>query len=201
MTTQVTKEMVQAAIDAFDNGETLEDCWQEALEAAISVNQKPIATDKEQGWCPDVCPLTGTPFFMWINHYQTGQMVPTYGGPFDSYTIPVKGDDGSYCRERFDHDRGHWLENESYDVGLVVIPEEDYEPKSESKNRSGTDCEAKELLSLDCALSRQRMNGLQISLVNKQLFKPLMDDMYAIDPVKAKRFLANINIEEGQGIA
>ncbi len=201
MTTQVTKEMVQAAIDAFDNGETLEDCWQEAIEAAIGVNQQSIATDKEQGWCPDVCPLTGAPFFMWINHYQTGQMVPTYGGPFDSYTIPVKGDDGSYCRERFDHDRGHWLENESYDVGLVVIPEEHYEPKSESKNRSGTDCEAKELLSLDCALSRQRMNGLQISLVNKQLFKPLMDDMYAIDPVKAKRFLANINIEEGQEIA
>ncbi|MEE1886376.1 hypothetical protein [Pseudomonas carassii] len=39
-------------------------------------------------WYPDECPITGRQFFMWIEHPDDG-MVPTYGGPFDSYTIPV----------------------------------------------------------------------------------------------------------------
>ncbi|WP_227472664.1 hypothetical protein [Delftia acidovorans] len=60
-------------------------------------------------WCPDVCPITGRPFFMWIEHWQTGKPVPTYGGPYDSYTIPVKDSDGSFECERYDHDEGGWL--------------------------------------------------------------------------------------------
>lgn len=32
-------------------------------------------------WAPQACPITGRPFFMWIEHHQTGRMVPTYGGP------------------------------------------------------------------------------------------------------------------------
>ncbi|EZP56355.1 hypothetical protein [Delftia sp. RIT313] len=60
-------------------------------------------------WCPDVCPITGRPFFMWIDHWQTGKPVPTYGGPYDSYTIPAKDSDGSFECERYDHDEGGWL--------------------------------------------------------------------------------------------
>jgi len=39
-----------------------------------------------QPWCPDRDPITLRPFFMWIEHPERG-MVPTYGGPFDSYTL------------------------------------------------------------------------------------------------------------------
>ncbi|NNQ96646.1 hypothetical protein GBT11_25205 [Escherichia coli] len=40
-------------------------------------------------WRPDICPITGRAFFMWIEHPTLGN-VPTYGGPLDSYTIPTK---------------------------------------------------------------------------------------------------------------
>ena len=72
-----------------------------ALEAPAAPESAP--------WCPDVCPITGRPFFMWIDHWQTGKPVPTYGGPYDSYTIPVKDSDGSFECERYDHDEGGWL--------------------------------------------------------------------------------------------
>ncbi|WP_261986136.1 hypothetical protein [Escherichia fergusonii] len=36
-------------------------------------------------WRPDICPITGRVFFMWIEHPTLGN-VPTYGGPLDSYT-------------------------------------------------------------------------------------------------------------------
>ncbi|HCO9878511.1 TPA: ead/Ea22-like family protein, partial [Escherichia coli] len=36
-------------------------------------------------WRPDICPITGRAFFMWIEHPTLGN-VPTYGGPLDSYT-------------------------------------------------------------------------------------------------------------------
>ncbi|KGH04435.1 hypothetical protein P608_24545 [Comamonas thiooxydans] len=60
-------------------------------------------------WCPDVCPITGREFFMWIEHWKTEQDVPTYGGPFDSYTIPVKHEHGTFSCERFDHNAGKWM--------------------------------------------------------------------------------------------
>jgi len=46
---------------------------------------------------------------MWIEHWKTGQAVPTYGGRFDSYTIPVKDEHGTLSCERFDHDAGEWM--------------------------------------------------------------------------------------------
>ena len=65
---------------------------------------------------PDKCPLTGSPFFMELET-PAGDVVPTYGGPFDSYTIPVKdeGDnpDGTYTVQRYDHDEGAWVEDET----------------------------------------------------------------------------------------
>lgn len=58
---------------------------------------------------PMKCPITGYPFFMLIEHPDLGE-VPTYGGPFDSYTIPTSDEDGNYYRERYDHDAGGWVE-------------------------------------------------------------------------------------------
>lgn len=58
----------------------------------------------------DKCPITGRPFFMNIDHDQLGY-VATYGGPFDSYTIPALARDGSELRsERYDHEDGRWIE-------------------------------------------------------------------------------------------
>jgi hypothetical protein len=39
-----------------------------------------------------------------------GEEVPTYGGPFDSYTVPYVDDDGDLRCERYDHDAGEWVE-------------------------------------------------------------------------------------------
>lgn len=77
-------------------------------------------------WCPDVCPITSEPFFMWIEHHATGQSVPTYGGPYDSYTIPEKDQNGSYCRERYDHDEGCWRLDDVEDVGVQIVSDQAY---------------------------------------------------------------------------
>lgn len=76
-------------------------------------------------WCPDVCPITGKPFFMWIDHPRHGS-VPTYGGPYDSYTIPVRDDAGSFCCERYDHDNGWWVADEVHDVGVQIVSDQAY---------------------------------------------------------------------------
>ena len=77
-------------------------------------------------WRPEVCPITGLPFFMWIEHYETGEMVPTYGGPYDSYTIPLKDQDGSYIRDRYDHDEGGWLIDFCEDVCVQIVSDQLY---------------------------------------------------------------------------
>lgn len=76
--------------------------------ARLSAAPAAVAVPDER-WCPDVCPITGRKFFMWIEHWKTGRYVPTYGGPYDSYTIPVKDEDGTFSCERFDHDAGEWM--------------------------------------------------------------------------------------------
>ncbi|MEA9440033.1 hypothetical protein VCX45_04850 [Aeromonas caviae] len=62
---------------------------------------------------PDKCPITRRDFFMEIDG------VPTYGGPYDSYTIPeMLGTPEQPWHERelfvrrFDHDRGCWVDDE-----------------------------------------------------------------------------------------
>ena len=42
---------------------------------------------------PTICPITGLVYFMTLED-ENGKFVHTYGGPFDSYTIPEKDDDG-----------------------------------------------------------------------------------------------------------
>lgn len=85
-------------------------------------------------WCPDVCPITGRKFFMWIEHWATGKDVPTYGGPYDSYTIPVKEQDGTFTCERYDHDAGEWMtEGMGWEcVGVMLVDDQSFvvDPKN-----------------------------------------------------------------------
>ncbi|EEI1035344.1 ead/Ea22-like family protein [Salmonella enterica] len=83
------------------------------LSRAASVNSQ---------WKPDVCPVTGRKFFMWIEHETLGY-VPTYGGPFDSYTIPTRDSSGEFYRERYDHDLGGWVEGEF--IGIYLIDDDE----------------------------------------------------------------------------
>ncbi|MES2415149.1 MAG: hypothetical protein V4614_15185 [Pseudomonadota bacterium] len=83
---------------------------------------------------PEKCPITRRPFFMVIDHPTMGA-VPTYGGPYDSYTIPVmQGESDQQMHQReldvehFDHDRGHWVETET--IPLRVI-HDDFLPDDE----------------------------------------------------------------------
>lgn len=51
---------------------------------------------------------------MMLEHPDLG-MIPTYGGPYDSYTIPEKDDeDGTYSQYRYDHDEGGWWDGIEY---------------------------------------------------------------------------------------
>lgn len=88
------------------------------------VQPAPAASTAPERWCPDVCPITGRKFFMWVEHWKTRQHVPTYGDPFDSYTIPVRDEGGTYHCERFDHDAGAWRDWE--DVGLVLVDDQSF---------------------------------------------------------------------------
>ncbi|EBA4612007.1 hypothetical protein CTZ44_24745 [Salmonella enterica] len=83
------------------------------LSKAASVNSQ---------WKPDVCPVTGRQFFMWIEHETLGY-VPTYGGPFDSYTIPTRDSSGEFSCERYDHDFGGWVGGEF--IGLYLIDDDE----------------------------------------------------------------------------
>lgn len=58
---------------------------------------------------PHVCPITGRKFWGNISHPELGY-VATYGGPFDTYTIPTIRDDGELRCERYDQDEGWWIE-------------------------------------------------------------------------------------------
>jgi hypothetical protein len=99
---------------------TLLNALEQATEKRIAELSEAASVNSQ--WKPDVCPITGQEFFMWIEHPELGY-VPTYGGPFDSYTIPTKDIDGEYSRERFDHDRGHWVDGEM--LGLYLIDDDE----------------------------------------------------------------------------
>ncbi len=101
------------------------------FDAGIPGNKTPQAAPAavavpDERWCPDVCPITGRRFFGWIEHWKTGKDIPTYGGPFDSYTLPVKDEDGTFSCERFDHDAGEWMtEGMGWcDLGLMLADDQ-----------------------------------------------------------------------------
>ena len=71
-----------------------------------------------------VCPITKRPFFMDIEHPTIG-VVATYGGPFDSYTIPEPDEDGCFRSERYDHDAGDWMEGGNPEP-LMLVHDDEY---------------------------------------------------------------------------
>lgn len=74
-------------------------------------------------WAPEKCPITQRPFFMWIEHHKTGEMVPTYGGPYDSYTL-AEFDGEDFVCERFDHDAGGWLVDCAEGLGVKLVDDQ-----------------------------------------------------------------------------
>lgn len=85
--------------------------------AVLQKERDALAAEKNW-WKPERCPITNRPFFLWIEHQSSG-MVPTYGGPYDSYTIPTVDSDGEFCCERYDHDEGAWVDSECLSVRLT----------------------------------------------------------------------------------
>lgn len=55
------------------------------------------------------CPISGREFWGNIEHPERG-MIATYGGPFDTYSVPYLDEDDELRVERFDQDRGDWVE-------------------------------------------------------------------------------------------
>ncbi|MFY3433947.1 hypothetical protein ACOTI9_14970 [Achromobacter mucicolens] len=102
-----------------------------AIESALlSKLRAPVAGEAKEDLAPPKCPITGRPFFMAIEHPKLG-MVPTYGGPYDSYTIPHldgKPDQPRHERElyvyRYDHDLGGWRTDEVEVIPLRIVHED-----------------------------------------------------------------------------
>lgn len=85
----------------------------------------PVGGEEDEDLAPPECPITRRPLFMAIEHPELG-MVPTYGGPFDSYTIPYMDGEAHqpwHERElfvrRYDHDLGGWRDDESIPLRVI----------------------------------------------------------------------------------
>ena len=103
------------------------DAMDVAIDAAIAqpvqqLASKPAMQVHEQPYAPDYCPITGRKFWGNIEHNKLG-VVATYGGPFDTYTIPARTNEGELRSERFDQDRGDWVDSES--VGWIYDDQQD----------------------------------------------------------------------------
>ena len=97
----------------------------------LTKDGKTMRVTEVEPWCPDRCPITLRPFFMWVWHPDYGP-VPTYGGPYDSYTIPAVSeplDPDLELHERqlvchhFDHDEGEWVDD--FDPYIRLISDDD----------------------------------------------------------------------------
>lgn len=76
----------------------------------LSAPVQPVAVpDGSKPIAPAHCPITGRKFWGNIDHPERG-LVATYGGPFDTYSIPYLSDDNELRVERFDQDAGDWVE-------------------------------------------------------------------------------------------
>ncbi|EDX9716889.1 ead/Ea22-like family protein [Salmonella enterica subsp. salamae] len=100
----------------------MRDAREQLEEAEKQIVEMSRAASVNNHWKPDVCPITGRKFFMWIEHETLGY-VPTYGGPFDSYTIPTRDSSGEFSCERYDHDFGGWVGGEF--IGLYLIDDDE----------------------------------------------------------------------------
>ncbi|MDG1643516.1 hypothetical protein [Klebsiella huaxiensis] len=117
--TDITELAQRARINA-ECGEHLSPA--ETIELVEALEKAQRAGNINNQWKPDVCPITGRGFFMWIEHPELGY-VPTYGGPYDSYTIPTRDSDGEFSCERYDHDVGGWVDGEC--VGAYLIDDDE----------------------------------------------------------------------------
>lgn len=112
-----TPEMVSAAEgveDLYKRGtpQTWAAVFRAMLAAAPAAPQAPAVPQevgrKEVPIAADRCPITGRPFWGNLSHPELGY-VATYGGPFDTYTMPALEEDGELRCERYDHDAGAWV--------------------------------------------------------------------------------------------
>ncbi|HFG7806570.1 TPA: hypothetical protein ACGIM3_000686 [Salmonella enterica subsp. enterica serovar Java] len=119
MTALNKQALREAACSLAEENEELKRKLETAEKQLVELSR---AANVNNQWKPEVCPVTGRQFFMWIEHPALGY-VPTYGGPFDSYTIPTRGSDGEFSCERYDHDSGGWREGEY--IGLYLTDDDE----------------------------------------------------------------------------
>lgn len=117
---QREKDAIEAVALALRDD--MRDAREQLEEAEKRIVELSRAASVNSHWKPDVCPVTGRKFFMWIEHETLGY-VPTYGGPFDSYTIPTRDSSGEFSCERYDHDLGGWVGGEL--IGLYLIDDDE----------------------------------------------------------------------------
>ncbi|CVB18616.1 Uncharacterised protein [Serratia marcescens] len=113
--------------------------------------------NRGEGWRPDTDPITGSKFFMWIAHPDKG-MVPTYGGPYDSYTLAERDKDGSYWVERYDHDNGCWRGQDMgiEDCGVQVVDDQLYVSEEDPDDLKAEITELREKLATPVRLTDER---------------------------------------------
>ncbi|EDM6191411.1 ead/Ea22-like family protein [Salmonella enterica subsp. enterica serovar Muenchen] len=121
--------MPESALTQRDDMRQVREQLEEAEKRIVELSR---AASVNSQWKPDVCPVTGRQFFMWIEHETLGY-VPTYGGPFDSYTIPTRDSSGEFSCERYDHDLGGWVGGEF--IGLYLIDDDEQCRVSELEER------------------------------------------------------------------
>lgn len=105
----------EAACSLVEENEELKRKLETAEKQIVELSR---AANVNNQWKPEVCPVTGRQFFMWIEHPALGY-VPTYGGPFDSYTIPTRGSDGEFSRERIRREHAEWSDKTFGNVGPI----------------------------------------------------------------------------------
>lgn len=121
-TTELAQSLKRRATSANEFGESLYVKADDVIALVEALEKVQQIANINNWWKPDVCPITGRRFFMWIEHPDLGY-VPTYGGPYDSYTIPTRDDVSEFSCERYDHDVGGWVDGEC--AGLYVIDEDE----------------------------------------------------------------------------
>lgn len=120
--TELAQSMKRRAISSNEFGGRMYVKADDVLALVEALEKAQCAGSINNQWKPDVCPITGRRFFMWIEHPELGY-VPTYGGPYDSYTIPTRDGDGEFSCERYDHDVGGWVDGEC--VGAYLIDDDE----------------------------------------------------------------------------
>jgi len=80
---------------------------------------------------PQTCPITGLPFFTLERNPDGEGYVPTYGGPFTSYTLaePSKDSESGYQWQEYNHDAGDW--GDVWDVPKAEVLIRPLSPKEE----------------------------------------------------------------------